>query len=63
MPLLKGSARHIVAANVIELKRGGMSEAQATHLALKHARKGNKAATVAKAVVSRQAFGPYGAKS
>lgn len=37
--LLKGSSKDVVASNVKALVSGGMSEKQATHLALRYSRK------------------------
>lgn len=47
--MLKGNKSDIISANVRGLKAQGMSHAQATHLAMKHANKGT-GKTIAKKV-------------
>jgi hypothetical protein len=50
MALIKGSSPDIVSANVKELKKNGISTAQATSIALKCANKGKAAERVSKKV-------------
>lgn len=57
MALLKGKSQQIIDQNIKDLKQGGLSEAHATHLALKHANKG-KMADRAKAGVMKKPSKP-----
>lgn len=57
--MLKGNSKDIIATNVKGLCANGMSEAQATACAMKHARKGT-GKTVVDKVVKFDTHKPYG---
>jgi hypothetical protein len=54
MPLIKGSGKEAISANIAELRRAGHPEDQSVAIAMRMAGKSNKASKIADKVVAKK---------